>query len=128
MSTKNFFPILVLLLLTQTLGSTADFARYFPPDKLDAVALLAPPPLPDSDEQAADLTTVGLVLSLVHLPEMFRRQNFVFRFCSVVATPVNHRRVTRPLLTTMSFDIQTENPIVVRLGLSNQTSKNSGKS
>ncbi len=39
----------------------AEIEDYFPPEKIDAIALLAPPPLPGSAEQAADLAEVRSV-------------------------------------------------------------------
>jgi acid phosphatase (class A) len=64
-STKSFLPVRAVLLanlLAATcplLAQTGD--SYLPAGQPDAVALLAPPPLPDSAEQAADMAEVVAV-------------------------------------------------------------------
>ncbi len=55
-----FAPIL-LALAVAVAPVQAGQAHYLPAGEPDAIALLAPPPLPDSPEQAADLATVQSV-------------------------------------------------------------------
>lgn len=51
----------ITVLCFSLLSLNAQEAHYLPKDKPDAIALLAPPPLPDSPEQAADLQEVRSV-------------------------------------------------------------------
>ena len=53
----GFIAVLCLSLLPLFAKDAKD-TRYLPEGKPDAIALLAPPPLPDSQEQAADLQEV----------------------------------------------------------------------
>jgi acid phosphatase (class A) len=54
--TLRFYPIALILLLTHSLVVPLRASdRYLAPGQPDAVALLAPPPALDSEEQAADL-------------------------------------------------------------------------
>lgn len=57
---KTFSALLCAAALTASIGHAADF-QYLTPGQVDAVALLAPPPLPNSAEQAADLDEVRAV-------------------------------------------------------------------
>jgi acid phosphatase (class A) len=52
LSLKHFAALLSLSLLAASVQAQV---HYFPPGGFDAVPLLAPPPAPDSEEQAADL-------------------------------------------------------------------------
>jgi acid phosphatase (class A) len=56
----SLFTLLVCAVTTTPLHALADL-NYLVPGKPDAVALLAPPPLPDSAEQVADMAEVKAV-------------------------------------------------------------------
>lgn len=56
----RLFPVIVALCLSLLPAGAKDL-HYLPDGKPDAIALLAPPPLPDSPEQAADLQEVRMV-------------------------------------------------------------------
>lgn len=53
--------VFTFLLLAQS-GSLAAAERYLPPGRPDGIKLLPPPPVPDSDEEAADLASVRAVV------------------------------------------------------------------
>jgi hypothetical protein len=57
---RSLSPILIALAVAATPLPAAE-THYLPPGQPDAIALLAPPPLPDSAEQAADLAEVQAV-------------------------------------------------------------------
>lgn len=56
----RIFPVIIALCLSLLPAAARDL-HYLPNGKPDAIALLAPPPLPDSPEQAADLQEVRSV-------------------------------------------------------------------
>jgi acid phosphatase (class A) len=87
----SVFSLLALLLapiLTPIPAFSADSAHYLRAGRPDPIALLAPPPLPDSPEQAADLAEVQAVFHAATSNEVaaaFSERSFtVFNFTSVV--------------------------------------------
>ena len=92
--------------------------HYLPPGSPDAASLLAPPPLPDSPEQAADLDTVRRVVHAATTKEIaaaFAERHFsVFNFSGVIGEFFTATNLPR---TTAFFKkVQTDARTVTALG------------
>jgi len=87
--TGCFAPILFALAVAIAPWRAAD-THYLPPGEPDASALLAPPPLPDSPEQAADLAEVRAVCHAASSNDVtiaFTEKKFsVFNFTPAIGT------------------------------------------
>ncbi|MGB7749049.1 MAG: phosphatase PAP2 family protein [Verrucomicrobiia bacterium] len=88
---RGLVPVLFSLVLAATPLQAADGQlHYLPAGKPDAVALLAPPPLPGSPEQAADLAEVQAVYHAApsnDIAAAFSEKKFsVFNFTPAIGT------------------------------------------
>jgi acid phosphatase (class A) len=88
---RGLVPVLLSLVLAATpLRATDEQRHYLPAGKPDAVALLAPPPLPGSPEQAADLAEVQAVCHAASSNDVavaFSEKKFsVFNFTPAIGT------------------------------------------
>ena len=108
------FVLLSLVLAATPLRAVDEQLHFLPAGKPDVVALLAPPPLPDSPEQAADLAEVQAVFHAAFSNDVavaFSEKKFsIFNFTPAVGMFFQSNNL--PKIATFFHQVQTDAEIV----------------